>query len=176
MIYIIHGTYGSPDGNWFPWLKTEAEKLGQQVIVPKFPTPDNQSLESWTKVMSKYKIDKDTILVGHSLGAAFILSLLEKHKAKAAFLVAGFITPLDSDFDIYNITFYKQFDWEKIRKNCNFYIFNSDDDPYVRLEKAAELSENLRTELNIIKSGGHINKESGYTEFPMLLEKIRMVI
>ena len=48
---IIHGTYGNPDENWFPWLKIELEKIGYQVYVPTFPTPENQNLEAWLKII-----------------------------------------------------------------------------------------------------------------------------
>lgn len=34
---IIHGSFGSKDGNWFPWLKDELERKGKQVIVPQMP-------------------------------------------------------------------------------------------------------------------------------------------
>jgi len=54
-IIIIHGTGGSPNSNWFPWLKSELEKLGHTVFAPKFPTPEKQSLENWLKVFKKYE-------------------------------------------------------------------------------------------------------------------------
>lgn len=38
-VIIIHGAYGNPEENWFPWLKKELEKLDCRVFVPKFPTP-----------------------------------------------------------------------------------------------------------------------------------------
>lgn len=37
---IIHGSYGSPDGNWFPQLKENLEALGQTVFAPQFPVDD----------------------------------------------------------------------------------------------------------------------------------------
>jgi hypothetical protein len=40
-IFIIHGSYGYPEENWFPWLKKELSKLGHRVFVPKFPIPAN---------------------------------------------------------------------------------------------------------------------------------------
>ena len=33
---IIHGSFGSKDGNWFPWLKKELEQKEKQVVVPHF--------------------------------------------------------------------------------------------------------------------------------------------
>ena len=38
-IFIIHGTEGYPEENWFPWLKKELEQKGHIVFVPQFPTP-----------------------------------------------------------------------------------------------------------------------------------------
>jgi predicted alpha/beta hydrolase family esterase len=179
-IIIIHGTGGDPESNWFPWLKSELEKLGCRVFVPKFPTPKNQSLENWLKVLKDYEryLNKDSIVVGHSLGPAFLLGILEKlnHPIKAAFFVAGFIGLLNnSEFDELNKTFViKSFDWAKIKKNCKkFYIINSDNDPYVPLDKGKELAKNLDTELIVLKNAGHINHGTGYTKFGFLLEKIK---
>jgi hypothetical protein len=62
-------------------------------FVPKFPTPKNQTLENWLRVFTELEpqLDDNTVLVGHSLGPAFILTLLEgNRKIKAAFLVAAF--------------------------------------------------------------------------------------
>jgi len=177
---IIHGTGGSPAGNWFPWLKTELVKLGYEVYVPKFPTPENQSLDNWMKVFDEYwdKLDGDSILIGHSLGPAFILSVLEKldKPIKAAYLVAGFVGFLDNaEFDELNKTFVdKDFDWDKIKENCGkFVVINSDDDPYVSLEKGRELSGKLGTELVVMNKAGHINSDSGYIEFEFLWGKIK---
>lgn len=179
-IIIIHGTGGDPNRNWFPWLKSELEKLDCRVFVPKFPTPKNQSLENWLKVFKDYEqnLDENSIVVGHSLGPAFLLSILEnlKHPIKAAFFVAGFTGLLNNlEFDELNKTFTtKSFNWVKIRNNCKrFYVINSNNDPYVPLEKGKFLAKNLGTELIVLKNAGHINTEAGYTKFDFLLEKIK---
>ncbi len=179
-IIIIHGTGGNPNGNWFPWLKSELEKLDCRVFVPKFPISENQSLQNWLEIFKDYEqyLDENSIVVGHSLGSAFLLNVLEhlNRPIKAAFFVAGFTGLLNnSKFDELNKTFVtKSFDWAKIKNNCKkFFIINSEDDPYVPLKKGKALAENLGTELITLKNAGHINEEAGYTEFSFLLDKIK---
>lgn len=182
-VIIVHGTGSNPESNWFPWLKTELEKINCQIFVPRFPTPENQSLKTWLETFENYRqyLNEKTIVVGHSLGTAFLLSVLENtdQPIKAAFFVSGFIGLLDNpEFDVPNQTFVtKTFDWEKIKTNCHqFSIISSDNDPYVRLEKGTELAKNLNSELIVLKNAGHINKAAGYTEFEFLLEKIKEVL
>ncbi|MBI4127249.1 serine hydrolase family protein [Candidatus Peregrinibacteria bacterium] len=175
-IFIIHGSGGTPQDNWFPWLKSELEKQGHHVIVPQFPTPGNQTFEKWLEVLKNYEefLTPETIFVGHSLGATFILKILEKFPAKAIFSVAGFIGKLGNEFDEINRDFVKQsFDREKIKQNCkHFEIFHSDNDPYIKLEKAEELARFLGIKVTLMPGAGHINESAGYTKFPLLLEKI----
>jgi len=181
-VIIIHGSYGSPEENWFPWLKTELEKLGHSVFVPDFPTPEGQSLENWMKAFEEFRqyLDKDTVLVGHSLGPAFILNVLEglDKQVKASFFVAGFVGNLGNPaFDEINKSFAdKEFNWKKIKENCPlFYVFQSDNDPYVPMEKASELAAHLGVEPIIVSEAGHFNEKAGYLKFPKILEKIKEI-
>lgn len=179
--FIIHGIYGHPEENWFPWLKKELEKKGYEVIVPKFPTPIGQSLESWLKIIKTQedKINYDTVMIGHSLGAAFILNYLEQtdKEIKAAFLVAGYHKMLDNEFKELNKSFVgKKFNWNKIIENCeNFYVITSDNDPYIPLEVNRQLNILVDGELHIIKNGGHLNSKAGFDKFPFLLELIARI-
>lgn len=181
-VFVIHGAYGSPEENWFPWLKSELEKMNCRVFVPKFPTPEGQTLEKWTEIFEGYEqyLNKDSIVVGHSLGPAFLLNVLEKRDKpiKAAFFVAGFVGLLNNPtFDEINRTFTdNDFDWQRIKDNCKkFFVFHSDNDLYVPLEKAEELAKNLGVEVILIKNAGHFNEKSGYNKFELLLEKIKDV-
>ncbi len=182
-VFIIHGAYGSPDENWFPWLGSELEDSGCRVFIPRFPTPAGQSLKSWLRVFDDYSqyLDKDSIVVGHSLGPAFLLNIIEKldHPVRAGFFVSGFVGMLDNpDFDDINISFFDNgFDWQKIRQNCqDFFVFHSDDDPYVPLEKGESLAKKLGVDVTLVRGAGHFNKDSGYTRFELLLEKIRQLL
>lgn len=176
---IVHGTLGNPRENWFPWIAHKLEERDYRIFIPKFPTPESQSLNNWLDVFNGYRqyLNENAIVIGHSLGPAFLLSILEKldRPIKAAFFVSGFIGMLgDAEFDELNQTFVtRDFDWEKIKSNCSrFYVINSDNDPYVPITEGRKLADHLGAELIILKNAGHINKESGYTEFEFLLEKI----
>ncbi len=179
-VFIIHGAYGHPEENWFPWIKGELEKLGHTVIVPQFPTPENQSLETWMRIFSRYEknIQEDSIMIGHSIGVAFILNILaqEKKRIKAAFLVAGFADSLQNpEFDRINDSFYtRSFDWKKIQKQCNtFHVYHADNDPYIPLKFGQDLAKKLGTKAILVEGAGHFNERAGYTRFPLLLEQVK---
>ncbi len=176
---ILHGTKGSPDGNWFPWLKEQLETKAHDVYVPKLPTPENQSKTSWCKELDAQApiFDKDTILIGHSCGATYLLHILEvlKEPVAKSIFVSGFLDELGiPEYDELNSTFIKHdFNWKKIRENAGeIHILHGDNDPYVPLEQAHKLSKHLKAEVNIIKDGGHLNSESGFTELPQALNAI----
>ncbi len=176
-VFIIHGLEGYPEENWFPWLKKELEKLGHKVFVPQFPTPENQTLDNWLQVFEQYdnKLTKDSIVIGHSLGVPFLLSVIEEQSIKAAFLVSGFVGKIGNQFDESLKTFaQKSFNWRQIKNNCKrFYLFHSDNDPYIRIEKAEELAQNLDTEVILVKGAGHFNSTASYNNFDLLLKKIK---
>ncbi|MGH2638684.1 MAG: RBBP9/YdeN family alpha/beta hydrolase [Rhabdochlamydiaceae bacterium] len=179
-VFIVHGTGASSGSNWFSWLKIELEKLGMEVIAPNFPAGKQQNLSNWLNALNQYtpKINSETIMVGHSLGPAFILSVLEKTNAEisASFLVAPFVERLGlPEFDALNSSFVdKSFDWGRIRANCKkFYVYASDNDPYVPLEKSELVARNLGTSAKIIPGAKHINSEAGYLKFEQLLDDIR---
>lgn len=177
---IIHGTKGSSQGNWIPWLVEKFNHLNIKSVAPDFPTPENQSLENWLAVLEKSKIilDENSIVIGHSLGVAFLLSVLERQgkTIAGAYFVSGFMGLLQNpEFDNLNRTFVeKDFDWQKIKEQCGqFRIVHSDNDPYVPLLKAEELARDLNSEIIVVPKAGHFNSESGFRDFPFLLELIK---
>lgn len=177
--FIIHGIWGKPGDNWFPWLKEQLSKKGIVSYVPQFPAPPNHNLDSWLSVFQNYLqfVGQNTIMVGHSMAPAFLLSVLERitSPVAACFLVAPFIEPVGvEEVDKENRSFLRQdFDWHKIRRNSRaFYLYCSDNDPYVPVEKSRRVAEMLGTSLTMIKNAGHFNTASGYTTFPQLLKDI----
>lgn len=179
-VFIIHGIYGGPEENWFPWLKKELELLGCKVFVPKFPNPSNPKLNEWMEFFDKYAnyLNKNCIVVGHSMGVAFLLGVIEKYKIRAAFFVASVTPGIKNKYSWQMKTFIdKKLDWNKIKNNCSkFFIYNSGNDQYIPLSKGEELAENLDSKLIIVKNAGHFNANAGYTKFELLLNDIKRII
>ncbi|AOV94632.1 hypothetical protein AQV86_01760 [Nanohaloarchaea archaeon SG9] len=178
--FIFHGTGAGQYDHWFPDIKQKLEEEGIEVAVPEFPTPKAQNLNNWLQVLEHegLQIDEETVLIGHSTGAVFILNVLERldFEIKAVFLISGFTGPLnDERFDPLNKTFAeREFDFESIKASAaEIYVFHSGSDPYVPLEKAGELVEDLDANFELVANAGHFNTESGYIEFPELWKKLQ---
>ena len=181
---ILHGTMGSPEGNWFPWLKAELEKDGHGVNAPLFPTPEGQDFLSWSALAQKQMERLDpaaTILVGHSIGAIFALGLVQEIRKsfRAAFLICPFMRKIGLEpYDGLNASFIdRAFDWPLLRKSIGeTHCFMGSDDPYVPLAMSREIADNMHTDLTVVEKGGHLNAEAGYREFPLLRDKIRQTV
>ncbi|RYG65138.1 serine hydrolase family protein [bacterium] len=180
-VIVLHGAHGGPDTNWFPWLHAALNAEGIEVLRPRFPTPEGQSLEAW---LNTYDLAVEslpvapTILVGHSLGATLALRLVERatEPFEGLFLAAGFIGALGlSDYDSINQSFFAApFDWAGIRerKGDVSRCWAGDNDLYVPLARSQEVAECLRTPLEIVPDGGHLNSETGFNAFPQLRDAI----
>lgn len=174
---IVHGSFGSSEGNWFPWLKKKLEDRNLEVIVPQFPVGvGNQNYENWSSVLDSLKIDSDTIIIAHSIGPIFVCKYLieKKIKVKKLIFVCGFNNYLgiDPDFDAVNKPMFID-NLEDIKNYCdNIVCFYSDNDPYVEFSVEKDFSDKISNNSYIIKNGGHINSESGYTSFEEILKEI----
>lgn len=189
---ILHGSFGSSEGNWFPWLKSELEQLNHTVYLPQFPIDDyenypdpkdrQQSLANWLKafedtVLDKVK-DKELTIAAHSLSPLFTLHLIDRfdlHVSNAIFVAPFLSIPRNEKFwqiDEANKTFYKQsFDFSKLKQKLPLsYCLFAEDDPYVPIEFAHTFSESINSQEIIFKTGGHLSASSGFDTFPLVLE------
>ena len=172
---ILHGSFGSKDGNWFPWLKEQPEDKNYKVDVPQMPVGvGNQNYENWSKELDKLLLNENTIIVAHSIAPVFVCKYLinNKIKVKKLIFVCGFNNYLgiDPDFDAVNEPMFLN-NLENIKNYCNDIVcFYSDNDPYVKFDVEKDFANTISNEQHIIKNGGHINAESGYTEFKEILE------
>ncbi len=177
---IIHGSFGSKDGNWFPWLKRKLEDKNLLVDVPQMPVGVGvQNFESWSKVLDKLKVDENTTIIAHSIAPIFICKYLitNKIKVKKLIFVCGFNNYLgiNEEFDSVNKPMFIN-NLEDVKKYCNNIIcYYSDDDPYVKYEVEKDFADTISNEHHVIPNGGHINSESGYIEFNEILDMIKYI-
>lgn len=190
---LFHGIFGGAVDNWFPYVRKGLEDVGETVIIPFFPYTTHeelikngsgsdikQSLASWMAYCDKNLKDlqktEKLCFVGHSVGCLFILHLLIKWNLSldSAFFVAPFLRPLGGQwyFDYVNKTFYKHdFDFQKIKALLSAsYVLYSDDDPAVATKHSQEFARKLNSEEILVLGGKHFSTESGFIEFPLLLE------
>lgn len=188
-IFIFHGSYGHPLGNWFPWLKEELEKLGNRVFVPQFPIPKTQneafsghSLQKWLKSFAKYRkfLNDKTIIIAHSRGCVFAYHLLPTLKTpiNCLILVAPWMTFrwYPKDWKKTDSFHKKPFEWDKIKENAKYtelYQSTNDDTP---VSEGREIAGKLGAKLIAVKNAGHFNVASNvkFKKFPLLLNKIKL--
>lgn len=185
-ILILHGSGSDSSGNWLPWLKEELEKREFKVWVPDLPNSDRPDVDRWKDYIFSnhdWNFNEESIIVGHSAGAAFILCLLQNLplniKINKAILVAGFVT-LGSNKEVNEIKkglLKHSFNWNKIKSWSNhFYFIHSDNDRYECDIKQGEIMQRkLGGELIFISGEDHFNLETSpkYKKFPYLLTLIQ---
>ncbi len=191
---LIHGSFGSPQGNWFPELKDKLEALGQRVIVPSFPVedwdevtengpkvpPSHQSLTAWLKVvtdaLAAVPPHEPLCVVAHSLGCLFLLHAVQHHRLTldSAIFVSPFLHPLEKawQFDHVNASFYKNdFDFRSLIRHIPVsYVLYSENDPYVEKDHSMRFARRLKSSLLFVKHAGHMNAEVNLNEFPLVFE------
>ena len=174
---IIHGSFGSSEGNWFPWLKEQLEKDNKKVLIPQMPVGiDKQNFDSWSEVLNKIDINEFTTIIAHSIAPIFICKYLitNKIKVKKLIFVCGFNNyfGINRDFDTVNGPMYID-NYTDIKNYCdNIICYYSDNDPYVKYEVEKEFASSISNKEYVIKGGGHINSESGYTSFEAILKSL----
>lgn len=174
---ILHGSFGSNQGNWFPWLKEQLERNNKQVDTPQMPVGiENQNFESWSNILNTLTINESTIIIAHSISPAFVCKYLITNKihVKKLIFVCGFNNyfGINYEFDTVNRPMFLD-NYYDVKNYCNDIVcFYSDNGPYVKFENEKEFADRLTKKQYIIKNGGHINSESGYTKFNEILKEV----
>lgn len=174
---IIHGSFGSCDGNWFPWLKEKLMEQSKQVNVPQMPIgKDIQTFENWSKTLKEYNINENTTIIAHSIAPIFVCKYLitNKIKVKKLIFVCGFnnFAGTVPEIDYVNKTMFID-NYKDVKKYCNDIIcFYTDNDQYIPYAKEKEFADNIANEQILIAGGGHLNSENGYLKFEEILKFI----
>jgi uncharacterized protein len=180
-VVILHGKGSNHEDNWFPWLKTELEKLGHNVWVPDLPNPETPNIKVFNEYLTNSSHDfNDNIIIGHSSGSVAILGLLQDlnddNKINTAILVGTFHGNLGSD-ELNGVDI--QINYELVKtKSKKFIVIQENNDPRVPLEGGKWVGEQLGAELIIMPGNDHFSYmlNPKYREFPELLEIIKTIV
>ena len=182
-VFIVHRWYGSPDADWYPWLKKELENEGFKVSVPLMPNPDAPEIQSWVETLRKAvgRPDTDTYLIGHSVGCQTILRYLESWPTNAkiggAVFIAGWLTltsqamPSKTEETIARPWIETPIDAKRVQQHAakSTAIF-SDNDPYVPLDENAKAFKHFGAKVIIEHNQGHYDENT--LELPSALHAL----
>ncbi len=167
---IFHGTGGNPEAVWYQWLGNRLNDRGYAVEIPHWPLLNKESINTFLpKVMDAHRFDSESVLVGHSGGAALLLAILEELSApvRATIMVAGYWSqPNDEEEPVLR----PRYDWNTIRANSGeMIIVNSVTDPYGCDSTQGRYIFDRTGGTQVIMNEGHFgdwNQE--YASFPLL--------
>lgn len=172
---ILHGTWGNPEENWFPWLKAKFEEQGYEVWVPQLPDADKPNRDTYADFLFSSGWDfTDNIVIGHSSGAVEVLNLLmdkRMPRIRLGVMLGVWISGLPKGMDdpeVFAHLFPRWgFKWRRIRGNADHLaLLHGSDDPYCPLEQAVTVATKLKAPMMIVPGGGHLG--SGLKELPQL--------
>lgn len=160
-------------GDWKANLETHLGE-GYEVLSPKMPDADNPNYEAWKvwfeKILSK--LDNELILVGHSLGGAFVLKYCSEEKLtkKIEGLFAVAAPYLSGDVRYGPRGFTPPNDLSGVMSAGRVFLYYSKDDPLVDFENCANFKEKLpKATYRELDGRGHFNKD----DFPEIVEDIK---
>jgi len=166
--YLDAARDAQSNSHWLPWLQQQLVASGILAQTPELPRPYKPVYEEWEKVFEWFPTGENTMLVGHSCGAGFLVRWLSQHKGRVGkvALVAPWMDPhgeLGGFFDF-------QIDPEVSQRAESITIFISEDDDeemhdaVARIEKAWPDAQVVR-----MQGKGHFTLgDMGTREFPEL--------
>lgn len=170
----MHGWGGSDFPHWQSWLAAEIAKNYGCVSFLKFSNADFPQKDLWMSELAKELEEfKPDIVVCHSIANILWFHVCNyvvmPREIEKLFLVA--VPSLKCD-----IKELESFFPCEIPKNLyakESLIIASSNDPYMTEEEAGELQKKLSIPMKVLEDAGHINANSGYGEWPWMLQTIQ---
>jgi predicted alpha/beta hydrolase family esterase len=171
--YDIEQASGS-NAHWLAWLQNALMTEDIFTSNPEMPLAFEPQYEIWKKEFERFDINENTLLVGHSTGAGFIVRWLSENTnitVNKVVLVAPYFDPFrEIEEDFFNFEFDRQL---VCRTISGITVFHSDND----IESIQKSTKQLLDNVDNIKyiefhNYGHFCLEDlGMQEFPELLEE-----
>lgn len=163
------------DKHWIPWLFRKLEEQGIETHVPLMPEPWKPRYEAFKQTFEQHSVSADSILIGHSCGAAFLVQWLgeTKQEVDTLILVAPMKIPDEDDPQEFAEFYDYAIDGTISERVRRIIVFTADDEEERGRESARMFHDALGGELIELSGRGHYTTGDMETEeFPELLEKI----
>lgn len=183
-VIVFHGTcepeeyfsgeYPSlSNSHWLPWLQKQLLIAGIEAHTPEVAGAYEPVYESWSEELERFSVDGETVLVGHSCGAGFLVRWLTENPVPVdkLVLVAPWLDPARRKTDRF-------FDFiidPGIQDRAGeVHIFVSQDDSAEILDSVEKISQQLpQARVHQFADKGHFTYEEMRTgRFPELLEVV----
>jgi predicted alpha/beta hydrolase family esterase len=172
-VLILHGWGGSDFPHWQSWLVGELAKDYGQVAFPLLDNPHFPSKNRWMKQVKALLADfrPDTVIC-HSMANTLWLHLCEEGEISAVKRLLMVSPPrLDLKLDPIKTFFPAPTPSDLFAEEI--LMVTSTNDPYLSAEEASALQQALEVPMKRIENAGHINAQSGYGEWPWVLEWVK---
>lgn len=172
--YYKESNPASSNDHWLPWIQRQLLFRDILAQVPEFPRPYDPDYAQWCSVLEQFHIDEKTVLIGHSLGAGFLVRWLSESKKQVGtvVLVAPFLDPDHGEVspDFFDFTI----DPSLGGRTDGLHVFVSSDDDQEIITSVEQLRDAIpEIQAHEFSDKGHFTIEDMKTiEFPELLHVV----
>lgn len=160
------------NAHWFPWLQGQLLKHDIWAATPEVPNAWKPYYPLWQQEFERFDITPETILVGHSCGAGFLVRWLSEHKDTKVGKVVLVAPSLGIDW-VEDDFFGFQMDPRLVSRTKGVTIFGSDNDKPAIGEAIARYRAAIENIAYREFRYGHFTTRYLPTgEFPELLDEI----
>jgi predicted alpha/beta hydrolase family esterase len=171
--------------NWYLWAQQELTKTGLfpgGVLLPTMPDAHKARRNIWIPFLLEHcKVDKNTVLIGHSSGAECGMRLLEKQRLAGVVLVAACHTDLGHKSEAISHYYPRsaiserfgtgdggEWNWTAIKRHAGFIMqFHSQDDRFIEIKEARFVAAQLGSKFFEFTDRDHF-----FSPFPELISTL----
>lgn len=159
------------------WKQTIRHDLGERfdVLTPSMPTRENAKYVEWKMMMDKIKphLQKNVILIGHSLGGIFLAKYLSNDQFMGNFLTYKAAILISAPYSDEATETLGDFTFKNSPLFQNVHLFHSKDDPIVPYAEVTKYQTVLpESSSHIFSDKGHFNTE----RFPELVSLLKSLL
>jgi uncharacterized protein len=173
---VVPGWNGSGDDHWQTWLERELHGAGRETRRVAFADVDHPDLAQWLDTLRATLIglpDDGFDVVAHSLGSVLWLHHVADSGTSPRPARVALVSPPSPHTTTDEIApfFPPPMDVDTVRRSADGTVLVAGDaDPYLPEGIAAGYGLPLKMATTVVPGGGHLNPESGYGEWPTVLD------